>query len=272
MQNSGLLKKYYRQPKLYISLPSKGEYYNHTLAGDPSNIPVYGMSAMDEIMFKTPDALFSGDAIVNVIQSCVPTIKDPWIIPQLDIDVILIGIRMATYGSKLPMSFTCKECKEKNEIDFDLQNALNYFDNLSYNPFVYCDPLTIKLRPYTYREYTNLQLEIYQTQQELNNSKDLDKNLSVMNEFYKKLAKIQANSLKLQIDYVEAENEKVNDTQEILDWINNSEIIFFESIKAHLDEQRNTWKIQNQTSQCHNCGIENSLTISLDNSNFFVKK
>ena len=31
---------------------------------------------IDEITFKTPDALLNGQATVDVIQSCIPNIKD----------------------------------------------------------------------------------------------------------------------------------------------------------------------------------------------------
>ena len=77
---SSFLQNYQRQPKIFIDLPSKGVFYDDTVLenGQHMQIPVFGMNAMDEIMFKTPDALFSGDATVQVIKSCIPTILDPW--------------------------------------------------------------------------------------------------------------------------------------------------------------------------------------------------
>ena len=46
---SSFLKEYHRQPKLYIDLPSQGYYYDETVVKDKaySNIPVFGMNAMD---------------------------------------------------------------------------------------------------------------------------------------------------------------------------------------------------------------------------------
>ena len=68
---SGKLAKFYRQPKVFIALPSGGtHYYKGMIDGDPTNLPVFGMNAMDELMYKNPDALFSGEATVSVIQSC----------------------------------------------------------------------------------------------------------------------------------------------------------------------------------------------------------
>ena len=54
--------------------------------------PVYAMTAKDEITFKTPDALLNGQATVDVIQSCMPNIKNAWHTPSIDMDAILVAI------------------------------------------------------------------------------------------------------------------------------------------------------------------------------------
>jgi len=94
------LANYFRQPKMYMRLPSHGQFYPEG-ALDTSEIdeyPVYAMTAKDELMFKTPDALMNGQATVEVIKSCIPAIKNPWQMPSLDLDAVLIAIRIATYG------------------------------------------------------------------------------------------------------------------------------------------------------------------------------
>jgi len=54
------LQQYFRQPKIYIKLPSGGVFNKlGSLQGDVTNMPVYGMTGMDEIIMKTPDALMS---------------------------------------------------------------------------------------------------------------------------------------------------------------------------------------------------------------------
>lgn len=71
------LKKYFRQPKVYVTLPSKGEYWPDGTIEIPESgeFPIYAMTAKDELAMKTPDALLNGQATVDVIQSCVPNIK-----------------------------------------------------------------------------------------------------------------------------------------------------------------------------------------------------
>ncbi len=100
--SSNPLAKHFRQPKLYVNLPSGGMFYpqGSLEPTETGEFPVYAMTAKDELMFKTPDALLNGQSTVSVIQSCIPNIKNAWHIPSIDIDAILVAIRMATYGEK----------------------------------------------------------------------------------------------------------------------------------------------------------------------------
>ena len=70
------------------------------------------MTAKDEIRFKTPDALMNGQGVVDVIQSCVPEIKDAWQIKSYDLDTILVAIRVATYGETMDINFTVPGANE----------------------------------------------------------------------------------------------------------------------------------------------------------------
>jgi hypothetical protein len=71
--NQNPLQQYFRQPKIFINLPSQGIYSKEgSIQGEVNNMPVYGMTGMDEIIVKTPDALLSGESTVKVVQSCCP--------------------------------------------------------------------------------------------------------------------------------------------------------------------------------------------------------
>jgi len=66
------LKAYFRRPAIYLKLPSEGKYYPQGSVDIPVNgeVAVYPMTAVDEITTKTPDALFNGSAVVEIIKSC----------------------------------------------------------------------------------------------------------------------------------------------------------------------------------------------------------
>jgi hypothetical protein len=64
------LKQYFRRPAIYLRLPSGGTGYPPGVVDLPESgeLPIYPMTAIDEITSKTPDALFSGTAIVELIK------------------------------------------------------------------------------------------------------------------------------------------------------------------------------------------------------------
>ena len=143
MENESPLKKYTRQPKIYIDLPSKGKYYsNNVLYEDSySNLAVFSMTANDEILYRTPDALINGQATAKNIQSCIPSILKPFSLVTLDVDALLLSIRMATYGPKMQIGQRCKKCNEENEYEVDISkyieylNRLEFDDSITYNDF-----------------------------------------------------------------------------------------------------------------------------------------
>ena len=61
----------YRKPNMYVTLPSGGRFYKDKpkLSAD-NELAVYAMTARDELITKTPDALFNGEATVSLIKSC----------------------------------------------------------------------------------------------------------------------------------------------------------------------------------------------------------
>ena len=96
-QNNPLV-GYFRKPEVYVELPSRGNYYKPGILDLPPNgeVGIFPMTARDELVLKTPDALLNGASTVEVINSCVPAITDAWEIPSVDMDALLIGIRIAT--------------------------------------------------------------------------------------------------------------------------------------------------------------------------------
>ena len=104
MQNSqNPLQRFMRQPSIYIKLPSNGVFWAQGAVEMPvsGEIPVLPMSTTDEITLNTPDALMNGVGVVDMIHSCCPNIKNAWEIPVTDLDIILIAIRIASYGEKM---------------------------------------------------------------------------------------------------------------------------------------------------------------------------
>ena len=275
MENNPL-QKYYRQPKIYLDLPSKGKYYPQgAINGDPTKLPVFGMSAMDEIMFKTPDALFNGEATVQVIKSCIPGIVHPWSMPQLDVDACLIAIRIATYGERLETTFDCNKCGENNKFDLDLTKSLEYYLAQEFEDQVYAGPLMVTIRPLTYKEATEIKTKSFELRRQIWNVSSLDdeemKN-QTLNEIYKKIAELSSKGFTTAIKSIDIEDQTVTEPQQINEWLKNSDKEFFDTIRSQVEKNTERWTLKPQKVQCASCAAENEVVFGLDNSDFFVKR
>ena len=125
------LASFMRQPKIYIKLPSQGKYWPPGSLDIPESgeLPVYSMTARDELLFKTPDALLNGQSVADVIQNCLPNIKNAWAIPTIDMDTILIALRLATYGEKMAFKHRIPVINEEVEFEIDLRMLLDQQQN-----------------------------------------------------------------------------------------------------------------------------------------------
>ena len=160
------LAKHLRQPKIYIKLPSRGKYWpegslNITETGE---YPVYAMTAKDEILFKTPDALLNGQATVDVIQSCMPNVKDAWQAPSIDIDVMLVAIRMASYGELLPMKGMVPGTDIEKEFDLNLQQLLDRYTSTEFVDTFKIEGFTVQIKPVSYKTLTSQSVKAFEEQ------------------------------------------------------------------------------------------------------------
>jgi hypothetical protein len=146
------LVKHFRRPALYFKLPSNGTYWEEGSVDLPvtGEIPIYPMTTADEITLKTPDALMNGTGVVNVIQSCCPNIHDAWKMPSIDVDSLLIAIRVASYGKTMSITAQCPKCKQDHSYDIDLTNLITQVKSPNYDATVDYDGLKIKLKPQNY--------------------------------------------------------------------------------------------------------------------------
>jgi len=278
---SSFLQSRQRQPKLFIDLPSGGKYYDDTVIKDQqyTQIPVYGMNAMDEIMFKTPDALFTGEATVRVVQSCVPAILDPWKIVGFDIDYILIAIRIATYGDELPIQSSCPHCNEENESVLSLTNMLDGYSQYQTDYQFEIEDYTFNLKPITYRQLTDFAMQNYQFERTLVQiaaNKDLDpkKKTDMQNDVYIKSNEL---NIRLAISYIAnvmSNGEVEEDTHEITDFIVNNEAVFYNRLKEGIFDLSARWNVPNIQLKCaaEECEKDYETKIDMDYANFFGLK
>jgi hypothetical protein len=268
------LQQYFRQPKIFIKLPSKGIYTKPgVITGDVENMPVFGMTGMDEIIIKTPDALITGESTVKVIESCCPSIKDGWEINNLDLDMILSAIRIATYGNSITFSHTCPNCSTNNEYDLELSKLVDYYNTLTYDNRVVLKDVVVKLRPITYRQLTEFSQRNFQLQQQLSQAKlieDEEARSKEISRMFIEFSLLQTEVYSANIESVEAGNRVVDERAFIDEWLRNTEKATFDQLRDHIDRIKQEWTTPPQPVKCEECGTESSIDIELDHSSFFA--
>lgn len=268
------LQQYFRQPKIYISLPSQGVFNAPgTVDGDVTNMPVYGMTGLDEILIKTPDALLNGEATVKVIESCCPNIKNGWEVNSIDINLLLIAIRIATYGNAMTITHTCSKCGTENDIKIELGKLVEHFTNCRYNNILKTSDLSINLQPVTYKQSTEFAVRNFKIQQHIlqaNSITDDEERNSLLKSIFEELAALQFDVFAATIESVDTGTVRVNDPTHIREWLNNVERDIFDLMKKHNDTNRAAWETPPVPVTCSSCGHEANTIIEMDHSSFFA--
>lgn len=282
-KKSNPLAGFMRQPKIYIRLPSGGSYWPAGSLALPENgeLPVYSMTAKDELTFKTPDALMNGQAVVDVIQSCIPAIKDAWKTPNIDLDFILVAIRIATYGEMMEISHVVPNTSETVEHEVDLRTLLDQLSENRWEEAVEINnELTCFVRPLTYKHITQTGLKAFETQRIMQTVNDNDmpeeKKLEIFNQSFSKMTEITVDLVADSVQAIQViDGTLVKEPAYIKEFLKNADADLYKKINDHIAKMKKTIGIQplrvKATQEQIELGApeEYEVPISLDNSDFF---
>jgi len=272
------LASFFRQPKIYITLPSLGKFYEPGTLELTQNgeLPVFAMTARDELMFKTPDALMNGSSTVEVIKSCVPNIKDPWAMPSIDVDAVLCAIRIATYGHEMEVTSSCPSCNHQNDFNIDLRIALGSFSNMQFKTeIVVDDTIVVKLQPLTYNEITKASLKIFEQQRVFSIVNDDsitdEQKIKLFQDSFVKLTDLTFQSVAQCITSIETSNGSTDNKVFIEEFLRNTDKKIFAEINKSIEDSKKSASIPALDAECTECKHKYQMTLTLDHSDFFGK-
>lgn len=269
------LRQYFRQPAIYIRLPSNGRGYPAgALAPEPNGeYPVLPMTTMDEITYRTPDSLFNGTAVVTVIQSCMPNIRNAWEIPSTDLDTILIAIRIATYGHTLDISTQCPGCNESSDYGIDLRTIMERIRAPQGDEVMEVGDLRIHLRSMNYRQMNENSMAQFEDQKMLqviqNPDTPEDQRSRNLSEILKKITAVTTRALAQNIAMVETPQTQVREPQHIEEWLANCDRNMFARVRDHILAVKQNTEIPPLDIRCTQCEHEYQQNFTLDMTNFF---
>jgi hypothetical protein len=232
-----------RQPKVYITLPSRGRYYPEG-ALDPTvngEYPVYSMTAKDEIILKTPDALMNGQGVADVIQSCMPNIRNAWGIPTIDLDVILVAIRLATYGDKMTLTINHESMDSEMDYETSLQEILDKLQsNTTWEERLEVRPdLVVFLKPIDYKTQTLSQIGDFETQKLMSvirdDTIDEETKLAQFKISFEKLTNRTIDVIVKAVHKIESTSGTVTDPVFLEEFLNNCDRDVFDKIRQQIE-------------------------------------
>jgi len=299
-------------PDISISLPSEGMWYQSTVPkgskkaaqiltpnADVNELDIKVISVLAELNYKDPYLMVSGKSLPKLIRHVCPAVTEPDLLVEVDIEAILLGARIASYGTEMKLEHQCSQkvgksktqCSEPNTINLDLQHFImryapfsTTFDEEYMSKFsLLLEKLgqTVILRLPTYRDVIGFQKLSIINEDKLKNLNEITTEAFLLEEDNaERYARIMESSTESAVDSIAScihyvigrDGEKHMDRQEIDDYVRGipSEEIGF--IKDRINEITKPLAELNKLEYtCIKCKKTNTLSLHMDPQRLFTR-
>jgi hypothetical protein len=273
------LSKYFRVPKLNTTVPSRFRIYDDSVVDHiDEEVSVMPMTASDEMIFKNPDNLLNGTAVIAVIKSCIPQIKKPEKISTNDMDSLIVAIRVATYGEILKLTSSCPKCSKSNTYDINMNDIISNMTFLEDDYSITTkDNIKITLSPISYEESIEViklqfdQAKIARTISDDNLSDD-DRR-KILSSIFEKMAGVNASVIFNSVSKVEVLSEDivVTNREHINEFMKNTDATTVGIISNKLEKISEVGVPKKVNVKCEGCGHEWMSELDYNPVDFFTK-
>lgn len=282
MTSKQSLKDFYRSPKLYVGLPSKGRFYTEEEVDwpDSGEIPIMAMTPKDEILSRNPDALLNGDAVIKLIESCCPNVKDAKKLLAPDMELLLVAIRAASSPEKiLEVEGQCPECSTENKFEIDLGISIAEMEPIDeLTEFPLSNGLQVGIKPANYMYTIQTTKAILEQANNINaivNDENAEmtgeKRIQTIGNAFAQLAVYNYGAIIQSIDYITLpDGEKVIDRDDITEFVDNVDSKIGKEIDAVVNKVNNGGIQKEYDATCGNCEHEYKVPIDFDPVGFFL--
>lgn len=265
--NTNPLAGHFRSPKIYSQIPSKGKFYTSDIIDMPETgeLPVYPMTAKDELIMKNPDALLNGEAIAQVISSCIPSVKQPRQLLSNDIDTLLIAIQGATYGDNMEVSTTCNKCGENTTATVSVEGALSTMTTLEEAYQFNTDSgLLFEIKPFSYETSVKAGVANFRSERSLQSLAEITDEIERIHAFNASFIELSELNFDIMVDSVasitmeqpEGDAVVVTDRQNIKEFLENCESKIGKQIEEFIGEIGAIGVNKQMLMTCEKCGTE----------------
>lgn len=250
-----------KMPGRIFQLPSRGIFYKNGELSDTvkdGEVHVHPMSAMDEIVMKNPDQLFSGQAVTAVFSRCITGIQKPTELLAKDVDALMIFLRTVTYGAgyEFMAKHTCDAAKDHSYVA-DIDSIIG--------SMVMLDPTIIE-KSYTVTlpngQVVKLRPNKYQHVLDMIKSNENKKVITAEDQ--------QRNLVSMLLGVIESV-DGISDTKLLTEWLQAIGSPFVNKIGASLDDLNKWGSNLMWTCKCRDCGESFDVEIPINPVSFFTE-
>lgn len=280
------LQRYFRRPQVWVRLPTNGIWYKsgEVNTNDRKEVQVFGITALDEIMLNTPDALFNGWALESVLKSCVPEINDVKAMCQPDLDAIFLAIRSATYGGKYEFNRKCDSCGHENHYDMRCDTLLDRMTYVEESDTVVDvnGELRVHIKPYDFAMRTVMiqrQLEERRAISEIEDNVEIVDDLQRADLLARSIEKISRLTFRLVAESITGIEElssgakqMVTNKDHIAEWLTSINKNTADTIIDAVRNLNNIGPPKELEARCSNCEHSWMEPLNFDPALFFIRR
>jgi hypothetical protein len=265
--NPNPLSQYFRPPALHVTLPSQGKFYakNALEHSENNQYPILPMSQQDELVYVSSGA--DTASIASIIASCVPNIKDVKKMPIIDVDKLLVAVRIASHGSVLQDAAICTNCETENLVTVDLDQTLEQFQTPDYSEPVTVNDLQVYFRPIIYQQANANVTNVFDEQAiaaATDDTVDPAVRTERIEQLLEKIRSMSTAVLAQHILYIQTPAARVDNSAHITDWLNNCEKSVYIQLQQHIVSIKQQTELQPVAVTCSACSTEFQHNYSLN--------
>jgi hypothetical protein len=191
----------------------------------------------------------------------------------MDIDTLLVAIRIASYGHEMEFESSCPHCQHENSFGLDLRSILDGIKSPDFTAALDHGDMQIFFKPMSYQQVNANAMLQFEDQKLLETlpKADIpeDEKMKLLTEAFAKLTDMTMHAISQSIAVIRAGGELVSDKQHIEEFIKNCERETFNRIRNHIVQLRESSELKPLTLKCNGCQKEYVTPFTLDVANFF---
>jgi hypothetical protein len=194
--------------------------------------------------------------------------------PAMDVDTLLISIRIASYGHDMDFGSKCPKCGHECEHTVDLRSILDRMRTPDYNTSLKSGDLEIFFRPMTYKNLNDNNAMQYENQKLLQLLPDSEvadtEKMTALGAALKRITEITVRALSQSIAVIKTPQALVSEAEYIEELLNNCDRDLFGRIRDHIVELKSQAEMPPMSLICPECKNEYEQAVTLDMSSFFA--